>query len=428
MKIGIIGAGISGLAAAHYLSRAGHEVSVFEKAPEVGGLISTFDFDGLRLERFYHFLCANDTGYFQLCRDLGLESRLRWKHTRTGFYHDGTLYPFTTPLDLLRFRAIPFFQRLRFGAFAIEARMRGEWRQLDDLTAKPWLIDRLGKNTYDVVWHPLLYLKFRELHDTISAAWVWHRIHRVAKSKGRMGYLDGGTALLIDTLLARLAERGVHVRCGMAAQSLIIRDNRVTGIRFESGSEAVCDRVISTLPLSVVARLLPLGYEAYAAKLARVQYVGVTCVVLKLKQPASPYFWLNVHDSRVNFNGFIEFTHLNNVGGQHGHIVYVPYYVATDHPLYTMSEDAIFARTWEQVRVVSPHLREDDLISHRVFRAPFAQGVCPTGFLGTLAETTPPLEGLHLMDSTYLYPEDRTQSGHILQAQALAQTIEAGRD
>lgn len=419
MNVAIIGAGISGLATAYYLSRAGHNVTVYEKAPEVGGLISTFDFDGLRLERFYHFLCANDTGYFDLCRDLGLESRLRWKHPRTGFYHDGTLYPFTSPLDLVRFRAIPMTQRLRFGIFAIEARMRGEWRQLDELTAKPWLIDRLGKHTYDVVWHPLLHLKFRELHDTISAAWVWHRIHRVAKSKGRMGYLEGGTALLIDTLLARLAERGVHVRCGMAAESLIMDGGRVTGVRFHD-HDATYEEVISTLPLSVVAKLLPPGCDDYAARLARVQYVGVTCVVLKLKRPASPYFWLNVHDPRVDFNGFIEFTHLNSFHGQHGHIVYVPYYVATSHSLYTMPEEEIFARTWEQVRIVSPHLHEQDLVAHRVFRAPFAQAICPTGFLQTLADTTPPFGGLHLMDSTYLYPEDRTQSGHIIKARELA--------
>ena len=265
MNVGIIGAGISGLATAYYLSRTGHKVTVYERAPEVGGLVSTFDFDGLRLERFYHFLCATDTGYFDLCRELGLEHRLRWKHPKTGFFHDGTLYPFTSPLDLLRFRAIPLFDRVRFGLFAVEARMRGEWRQLDDLTAKPWLIDRVGKRTYEVVWHPLLYLKFRELHDTISAAWVWHRIHRVAKSKGRMGYLEGGTSVLLDSLLAKLAERGVHVHCGMPAESLIVDEGRVTGIRFANGKEAAFDTVVSTLPLRIVAKLLPPGHEEYAA-------------------------------------------------------------------------------------------------------------------------------------------------------------------
>ena len=426
MNVGISGAGISGLATAYYLSRTGHKVTVYERAPEVGGLVSTFDFDGLRLERFYHFLCATDTGYFDLCRELGLEHRLRWKHPKTGFFHDGTLYPFTSPLDLLRFRAIPLFDRVRFGLFAVEARMRGEWRQLDDLTAKPWLIDRVGKRTYEVVWHPLLYLKFRELHDTISAAWVWHRIHRVAKSKGRMGYLEGGTSVLLDSLLAKLAERGVHVHCGMPAESLIVDEGRVTGIRFANGKEAAFDTVVSTLPLRIVAKLLPPGHEEYAAALAKVDYVGVTCVVLKLARPASRYFWLNVHDARVPFNGFIEFSHLNDFGGRHGHIVYVPYYVTTDHPLYAGDDAEIFARTWEAVRTVSPHLKDEDLLAHRIFRAPFAQGVCPTGFLKTLADTQPPFEGLHLMDSTYLYPEDRTQSGHILKAQELAGELGKG--
>ena len=83
MRIGIIGAGISGLSAALALSKSGHDVCVFERAPAVGGLISTFDFDGLQIERFYHFLCGGDDGYFGLCKELGLSDRIRFVKPKT---------------------------------------------------------------------------------------------------------------------------------------------------------------------------------------------------------------------------------------------------------------------------------------------------------------------------------------------------------
>ena len=45
-SIAIIGAGISGLAAAHVLSDAGHAVTIFEKSGEVGGRATTRRRDG----------------------------------------------------------------------------------------------------------------------------------------------------------------------------------------------------------------------------------------------------------------------------------------------------------------------------------------------------------------------------------------------
>ena len=42
MRIGIIGAGMTGLTAAYHLSKAGHEVIIYEHAPFIGGHASTF--------------------------------------------------------------------------------------------------------------------------------------------------------------------------------------------------------------------------------------------------------------------------------------------------------------------------------------------------------------------------------------------------
>ena len=42
MRIGIVGAGFTGLAAGLDLSRAGHDVVIFEKEKEVGGLARNF--------------------------------------------------------------------------------------------------------------------------------------------------------------------------------------------------------------------------------------------------------------------------------------------------------------------------------------------------------------------------------------------------
>lgn len=424
MNIGIIGAGISGMSAALALAKRGHEVHVFQREQDVGGLIATFDFDGLRIEHFYHFLCATDHGYFAIAEELGLRDKVRFAPGRTGFYYQGTRYSFSSALDLLRFRPIPFSQRLRFGLFALEARLRKEWRQLDEMAAKPWLIDRLGYRAYHVIWDPLLALKFGDFHGQISAAWVWHRIHRVAKSGGKLGYLEGGTGLLLDTLAQRLGELGVTIHPASPVTRITEEAGAVTGLDLANGTRHACERVVSTVPLSVLAGLLPPGWEDYAARLRKINYIGVVCVLFKLTQRVSPFFWLNVNDSRIPFNGIIEYTNLNPLGGEHGHIVYVPYYVAIEHPLYRLNDEEIVAQSWEALKIINPRITDDDRLAHHVARTPFAQAICPAGFLNMLPAHKAPIEGLRLLDSTFLYPEDRTQSGHVTRAWECAGAIE----
>src|SRR5438067_932363 len=60
MRIGVVGGGVAGLGCAYFLSQHGHQVAVFEQAPVLGGLAGCFDFDGLPVEKYYHFVCRDD--------------------------------------------------------------------------------------------------------------------------------------------------------------------------------------------------------------------------------------------------------------------------------------------------------------------------------------------------------------------------------
>ena len=74
MEIGIIGAGVAGLAAANVLGKEGHKVSVYEGAPFLGGQASTFEVGGGRLEKGYHHLFRSDKDITGLIQDIGLWS------------------------------------------------------------------------------------------------------------------------------------------------------------------------------------------------------------------------------------------------------------------------------------------------------------------------------------------------------------------
>jgi protoporphyrinogen/coproporphyrinogen III oxidase len=74
----VVGGGISGLTIAYRLecSLPDVEVRVLEKQPSVGGTIHTFATDGFRVEAGPNGFLDNKSAAIDLCRELGLESKL----------------------------------------------------------------------------------------------------------------------------------------------------------------------------------------------------------------------------------------------------------------------------------------------------------------------------------------------------------------
>ena len=64
MKCVIVGAGPMGLMAARELLKRGHAVTICERDDRIGGMSASFNFDGLEIERYYHFICKTDFPLF----------------------------------------------------------------------------------------------------------------------------------------------------------------------------------------------------------------------------------------------------------------------------------------------------------------------------------------------------------------------------
>lgn len=426
-QVAVIGAGAMGLATAYHLLKAGHRVTVYEADTVPGGMAAHFDFEGLSLERFYHFVCKSDAALFELLAELDLAEALRWRETSMGFYYDGALYPWGDPLSLLRFPGLGPIGKFRYGLHAFTCTRRNDWSKLDRLRADEWLRRWLGEETYRICWERLFHLKFFEYQDQLSAAWIWHRIKRVGTSRRslfqeQLGYIEGGSETLIQRLVDRIGDMGGVVQLGTPVRRIAIEDGRVRGIVTGDREQGV-DAAISTVAIPYAVGMLCDLDEKLLSRYRALANIGVVCVVHKLSKRVTQHFWVNINDPRFEIPGVVEFSNLRDTGREH--VVYVPYYMPQSHPKFTWDDEQFAAETRRYLQMLNPELQDADFLSSRVGRLRYAQPVCGPRFLETLPAISPGIEGLQVADTSYYYPEDRGISESVRLGKAMAAAVSA---
>ena len=421
MKVAVIGGGISGLTAAYKLSQQGAEVTLLERNTSLGGLAASFDTGNYWLEKYYHFVCGGDFGLFRLIEELGISEELHWNFSETSFFYEGKLYPFRGSLDLFRFSPLSFFSRIRFGLSVLYARYMKNWQRLDKIPAREWLIKIIGEQAYQVIWEPLLRIKFGHYHDQISAAWLCHRIHRISQSrphwweKEKMGYMTGGSKTLMDRLSQKISTQGGKIHLNTPVSQILAQNDRVTGIEF-GGERHSFDKVVAAIPIPRLIRLLPENTgpltTQFTESLLKINYIGVVCMVLRLKHSITDYFWVNINDFSLSINGIIEYTNLNPCPRLQGDkIVYVPFYLPTTEARYTYSSPQLYEEYCRALAKINPDFDTSWVVDYRVFRNPYAQAICTTDFWQKIPQCKTPLTNFYFLDSIHIYPEDHTLSG-----------------
>jgi protoporphyrinogen oxidase len=397
-----------GLAAGYRAAKNGHTVDVIEAASEPGGMAGHFDFGGISLERFYHFVCKTDEPTFALMRELGIGDKMRWRATTMGFF-DGSLHPWGDPISLLKYPSLSIWQKARYGLFAFVCVRRNKWDAIEDESAKDWILRWCGPAIYKKFWKPLFDHKFYEYAEDISAAWIWTRIRRIGRSRKsllqeELGYIEGGSLTLVNALRDGIAKHGGRVHLGTPAQRVMSADGRVTGVQ-AGGRMFEADDVICTAPTPYVAGLVPELPEEWKAKYEAIHNIGVICVIFRLAKSVTPHFWVNISVDDIEIPGIIEFTNLRDVGGDT--IVYVPYYMPVTHEKFSWTDEQLLGEALVCLQRVNPGLKADDVLGTKVARLRYGQPICEPGFAKKIPPVQTPIAGLQVADTCFYYPEDR---------------------
>jgi protoporphyrinogen oxidase len=405
MKVGIIGAGFGGLAAAYELAKQGVDVTVFESGDKPGGLAIGFKEKSWKwsLEAHYHHWFTNDSAVLELAREIG--HPVITIRPKTSTYYDGKIYQVDSPQTLLQFTPMPFIDRIRTGAALAYLKLTPHWEPLEKVTAKKWILQYMGTKSWETLWGPLFEGKFGKYAAQIPASWFWTRINKRTMS---LSYPKGGFQSFAERLEKQCNEKGVTF---IYAKQVTSIKKMKSGIEIEvSGMKYVFDQVICTLPTTLFTKITKGLPQKYLTSLKNLTGIGAVNLVLSLKQEflKDGTYWLNINDLSIPFLAVVEHTNfMNKKNYNNEHLLYVGNYVESDHAFFKMSAKELVEVFLPHLKKINPEFTKSWIKKAYVFKAPFAQPIIPLNYSKYVPSFTTPIDGLYLCNMQQVYPYDR---------------------
>jgi len=323
IQVAVIGAGISGLAAAWQIRRLRPEaeVVVFERQAEVGGVLGTVRENGFQVERSADNFITTLPWGVQLCRDLALDDQLvttHPQHRRAFVVWRGRLHPLPdgflmmAPTRLWPLATTPLLSPLGKLRAAMEYFIPPQSDDRDESLAQ-FARRRLGREVYERLVEPLVSAvygadmerlsllatlsRFREMErrygSLIRAMRAQMAQRRQAgKSSGRHAGESGarysmfvtlqrGLQDLVDRLAASLPTGALRLNVGV---STVHRGDHQWVLQLSDGQQFASDAVILAVPAHAAAPILRELDPDLSEELAAITYTGSLILALAYRR------------------------------------------------------------------------------------------------------------------------------------------------
>lgn len=404
-SVAVLGGGIAGIYAAYRLAQAGYQVVIFEKENQLGGLAATFKIGSGYLEKFYHHLFQTDQIILKLIKELGLGDKFYFAKLKTAIYYQGRTYLLNGALDLLKFKPLSFFARLRTGAILFFLKKNKRWQSLAKIEADRWLAKWLGQKSHSILWQPLLKAKFGSFWQKVSMSWFWSRIHcRSAK----LGYFQGGFKVLFDKLTSEVEKFGVEVNLKTDVK-LVRYDHKKNEVFIKTANQSEnFDFVISTLPESILPKVFQDLSTDFAEKFTCHSHLGAQTLILLLDRRLLDYYWLNINDSSFPFLVVVDQSYIASVANHNNlYPVYFGNYLNYDDPRWQLNQDDLLNLYLPFIKKLNPNFSPDWIKSKFIFKMPAAQYVVSTDYQKTILPIKLPVKNCYSAAMSQVYPQDR---------------------
>ncbi|HKA18997.1 MAG TPA: FAD-dependent oxidoreductase [Blastocatellia bacterium] len=240
----VIGGGVSGLAAAAFIAKAGKRVSVFEQSQALGGRAQTKEQNGFYLNLGPHALYRGGRG-IEVLRDLGVEPKGRVPSVSGAFaIKDGVKHTFPAG-------AVSLFTTSLFGLSAkLEAaRFLASIAKIDcehymNVSVSEWLDRTISHSEVkDFILAAFRVATYTNAPDLMSAGTALAQLQK-AFDKSVL-YLDAGWQTIVDGLRDVAQSAGVNLQTGVRIDAVTRdADGWVNGVRLSDGTRIPTSTVV----------------------------------------------------------------------------------------------------------------------------------------------------------------------------------------
>lgn len=308
-RIAIVGAGVSGLAAALHLEDARErrgfdgDVAVFERSARPGGCVQTLQDSGFTMELGPDSLLVDKPAARELLRRLDLEGDLvamRPEFRGSRIVHRGSLRPIPSEFRLFMPKSLPalltsgIFSPLGIARAAMEPFVPAR-TSTDDESLASFVTRRFGREVLERLAQPLIggiysgdperlsmqatlpqFLEMERRHGSLIRAMHAARSAGTPAANPQLVSLRGGLQSIVDALVQRVGSR---IRISSDVRALQ-RDGAAWNITFADGSAAQADAIVLALPAYAAAHLLREFDPQLAQMLERIRYNSIATVNL----------------------------------------------------------------------------------------------------------------------------------------------------
>ncbi|MGE0601100.1 MAG: phytoene desaturase family protein [Dehalococcoidia bacterium] len=278
--VAIVGGGLAGLAAATYLGRAGHRVTVFERSDSLGGRAATTERDGYYHNMGPHALYPAGAG-LEVLTELGIRYTGGSPDVKGVAVRNGRAYTLpTSGRTMVSTRLFGVRARLEAGRQLLAM---GRPHEQSATTVREWLdtfSEPAARDYLEAIVRLATYSNAPEVISLADAA------AQFGGATGGVLYLDGGWQTLVASLAEAATSAGAVIQPGARVEAVEHSEGRGTGLRV-GGRSFAADAVLLAVPPAVASQLSG-GVASLAAVAESAVSARAACLDIGLSRLPNP--------------------------------------------------------------------------------------------------------------------------------------------
>ena len=347
----ILGGGLSGVAAAYTLARAGlSDVTVLESGASLGGLAGSFEREGHFYPLGYHHILHRDRALLFFLDLIDALPQVRWRRIRMLFHLEQEVYDLGSVGGFARF-PMAASDKVKFVRLMLKAFAKRDWSDWEGRSAAELIDSWASPGVRTALFERLTRLKFDLPCDQVSGAWLGARLH-FREGSAPLGYIPNAnwTKVLCDGVTRLLEEAGVRIRTGARVRRLHTDGDRISHAELDSGEIIKGDVFVNSIPTETYFRLISSDKTPDLESVRYTALLSVICVTRQAVQPDA--YWINLASLDRTAGAIFLLSSLNPTIGHPGDtcVNFVTHLPNRDHSLFKTSDEQLKSLYLEDFR------------------------------------------------------------------------------